>query len=193
MGNCFSPIPARLVCLGMDAVGKTTILYQMHLKKPVHTIPTVGFNVESFDHKNHTFTMYDVGGGDKICPLWWHFYQGADAIVMVLDSNDRKRMDCGKHDYSRCCVKGNLECLTSDKRLDGVPILIMAHKHDRADSMKQAEILQRIGVEQLRGRPWYIETSATSDWDGLYRGFDWLSHVLLQPRRPVTLEKTPSL
>ena len=48
--------------VGLDAAGKTTILYQLKLGEQVHAIPTVGFNVEEVKYKNLTFTMWDVGG-----------------------------------------------------------------------------------------------------------------------------------
>lgn len=60
--NCFN-IPA--------------ILYKLKLtNQDVTTIPTVGFNVESVTYKNVKFNVWDVGGQDKIRPLWRHYYSG---------------------------------------------------------------------------------------------------------------------
>ena len=60
----------RVLIQGLDAAGKTTILYKLKLGEVVTTIPTIGFNVESVEYKNITFTCWDVGGKDKIRPLW---------------------------------------------------------------------------------------------------------------------------
>ena len=51
---------------GLDAAGKTTILYKLKLGKVVTTIPTIGFNVETLNYKNMTFTAWDVSGRGKM-------------------------------------------------------------------------------------------------------------------------------
>src|ERR1700760_4966354 len=62
----------RILMVGLDAAGKTTILYKLKLGEVVTTIPTIGFNVETVEYKNISFTVWDVGGQDKIRPLWRH-------------------------------------------------------------------------------------------------------------------------
>ena len=51
--------------VGLDAAGKTTILYKLKLGEIVTTIPTIGFNVETVEYKNISFTVWDVGGQVK--------------------------------------------------------------------------------------------------------------------------------
>ena len=76
MGKIFGSKEMRLLMLGLDAAGKTTILYNLKLGQDVTTIPTVGFNVESVTYKNVKFNVWDVGGQDKIRPLWRHYFSG---------------------------------------------------------------------------------------------------------------------
>ena len=76
MGKIFGSKEMRLLMLGLDAAGKTTILYKLKLGQDVTTIPTVGFNVETVTYKNVKFNVWDVGGQDKIRPLWRHYYSG---------------------------------------------------------------------------------------------------------------------
>jgi hypothetical protein len=52
------------------------ILYKLKLDQGVTTIPTVGFNVETVTYKNTKFNVWDVGGQDKIRPLWRHYFSG---------------------------------------------------------------------------------------------------------------------
>jgi ADP-ribosylation factor protein 6 len=78
-GKLFGSKEVRILMLGLDAAGKTTILYKLKLNQTMTTIPTVGFNVEAFTYKNIKFNMWDVGGQDKIRPLWRHYYSGRDA------------------------------------------------------------------------------------------------------------------
>lgn len=63
----------RIVLLGLDAAGKTTVLYKLNLGEVVHTIPTVGFNVETITYKNIEMTCWDIGGQKKIRSLWYHY------------------------------------------------------------------------------------------------------------------------
>lgn len=78
--------------MGLDAAGKTTILYNLKLGEIVTTIPTIGFNVETVEYKNISFTVWDVGGQDKIRPLWRHYFQNTQGLIYVVDSNDRERI-----------------------------------------------------------------------------------------------------
>lgn len=78
--------------MGLDAAGKTTILYKLKLGEIVTTIPTIGFNVETVEYKNISFTVWDVGGQDKIRPLWRHYYQNTQGLIFVVDSSDTKRI-----------------------------------------------------------------------------------------------------
>ena len=101
MGSLFSRVWERMVgtkemrilMVGLDAAGKTTILYKMKLGEVVNTIPTIGFNVETVEYKNISFNVWDVGGQDKIRLLWRHYSQNTQGLIFVVDSNDRDRID----------------------------------------------------------------------------------------------------
>ncbi len=82
----------NIFLVGLDAAGKTTILYKLKLGEIVTTIPTIGFNVETVEYKNICFTVWDVGGQDKIRPLWRHYFQNTQGLIFVVDSNDRERI-----------------------------------------------------------------------------------------------------
>lgn len=75
-GKLMGSREVRILMLGLDAAGKTTILYTLKIQRDVTTIPTVGFNVETFSIRNIKFNVWDVGGQDKIRPLWRHYYSG---------------------------------------------------------------------------------------------------------------------
>ena len=100
MGNVFASLfkglfgkkEMRILMVGLDAAGKTTILYKLKLDEIVTAIPTFGNNVETLEHKNICFTVWDVGGQDKIRPLWRHYFQNTQGLIFVVDSNDRERI-----------------------------------------------------------------------------------------------------
>ena len=109
----------RILMVGLDAAGKTTILYKLKLGENVTTIPTIGFNVETVEYKNINFTVWDVGGQDKIRPLWRHYFTNTQAVIFVVDCNDRDRIAEARDELSRM--------LGEDELQDAV-LLVLANK-----------------------------------------------------------------
>ncbi len=99
MGGFFSALTAfafgnkrvQILILGLDASGKTTIIHRIKTGTNAITVPTIGFNAETFEYGNLTFSAFDLGGQEQIRKLWYHYYPGTDAIVFIIDSADRKR------------------------------------------------------------------------------------------------------
>lgn len=86
----------RILILGLDGAGKTTILYRLQVGEVVTTIPTIGFNVEQVTYKNLKFQVWDLGGQTSIRPYWRCYYSNTDAIIYVVDSADRDRIGISK-------------------------------------------------------------------------------------------------
>ncbi len=105
--------------VGLDAAGKTTILYKLKLGEVVTTIPTIGFNVETVEYKNISFTVWDVGGQDKIRLLWRHYYQNTQGLIFVVDSNDRDRIDDAREELHK---------MLSEEELRDAVLLVFANK-----------------------------------------------------------------
>ncbi|TRY90790.1 hypothetical protein DNTS_028703 [Danionella cerebrum] len=159
----------RILMVGLDAAGKTTILYKLKLGEIVTTIPTIGFNVETVEYKNISFTVWDVGGQDKIRPLWRHYFQNTQGLIFVVDSNDRERVNEAREELTRM--------LAEDELRDAV-LLVFANKQDLPNAMNAAEITDKLGLHALRHRNWYIQATCATSGDGLYEGLDWLSNQL---------------
>merc|ERR1712147_388917 len=166
----------RILMVGLDAAGKTTILYKLKLGEVVTTIPTIGFNVETVEYKNISFTVWDVGGQDKIRPLWRHYYQNTQGIIFVVDSNDRERIDDASG--SDNSAKEELHRMLAEDELRDAVILVFANKQDLPNAMSVNEVTERLGLNQLRNRQWYIQSTCATTGDGLYEGLDWLSNTL---------------
>lgn len=99
----------RILILGLDGAGKTTILYRLQVGEVVTTIPTIGFNVEQVTYKNLKFQVWDLGGQTSIRPYWRCYYSNADAVIYVVDSVDRDRIGISKDELLymlRVCVFG---------------------------------------------------------------------------------------
>jgi len=161
----------RILMVGLDAAGKTTILYKLKLGDIVTTIPTIGFNVETLEYKKLRMTVWDIGGQDKIRPLWKHYYIGTQGIIYVVDSNDVDRIDC-KHETS---AKEELHRMIQDDELRGCPVLVLANKQDLPRALNVREIAQRLGMDTIKNRTWHVQACTAKSGDGLYEGLDWLN------------------
>ena len=159
----------RILMVGLDAAGKTTILYKLKLGEVVTTIPTIGFNVETVEYKNISFTVWDVGGQDKIRPLWRHYYQNTQGIIFVVDSNDRERAEDAREELHR---------MLNEPELSDAVLLVFANKQDLPKAMKPADVAEKLGLSALRTRVWHIQGCCATTGDGLYEGLDWLVETL---------------
>ncbi|TXG54677.1 hypothetical protein EZV62_019933 [Acer yangbiense] len=143
----FAKKEMRILMVGLDAAGKTTILYKLKLGEIVTTIPTIGFNVETVEYKNISFTVWDVGGQDKIRPLWRHYFQNTQGLIFVVDSNDRDRVVEARDELHRM--------LNEDELREAV-LLVFANKQDLPNAMNAAEITDKLGLHSLRQRHWVL-------------------------------------
>jgi len=155
--------------VGLDAAGKTTILYKLKLGEIVTTIPTIGFNVETVEYKNISFTVWDVGGQDKIRTLWRHYFQNTQGLIFVIDSNDRERLEEAREEMHKM--------LQEDELREAI-LLVFANKQDLPNAMNAAELTDKLGLHNLRNRQWYIQATCATQGHGLYEGLDWLSAQL---------------
>ncbi|GKU94802.1 hypothetical protein SLEP1_g8239 [Rubroshorea leprosula] len=162
----FAKKEMRILMVGLDAAGKTTILYKLKLGEIITTIPTIGFNVETVEYKNVSFTVWDVGGQDKIRPLWRHYFQNTEGLIYVIDSNDRERISEARDELHR---------MLSENELRDTTLLVLANKQDLPNAMNVSEITDKLGLHSLRQRRWYIQATCATSGQGLYEGLDWLS------------------
>ncbi|KAF7647052.1 hypothetical protein LDENG_00178060 [Lucifuga dentata] len=159
----------RILMVGLDAAGKTTILYKLKLGEIVTTIPTIGFNVETVEYKNISFTVWDVGGQDKIRPLWRHYFQNTQGLIFVVDSNDRERVAEAADELSKMLLEDELK----DSAL-----LVFANKQDLPNALSTNELTEKLDLLSRRNRTWYIQATCATQGTGLYEGLDWLSNEL---------------
>ena len=158
--------PVRILMLGLDAAGKTTILYKMKLNETVNTIPTIGFNVENLQYKNLEFNCWDIGGQFKLRNLWLHYFENTQGLIYVVDSNDADRVAESAE---------ALQMVLNDETMIGVPVLVYANKMDLPNAMTVPQITEALGLMKMRGREWHVQASNAARGDGLFEGMDWLA------------------
>jgi ADP-ribosylation factor protein 1 len=166
----------RILMLGLDAAGKTTVLYKLKLGDLVTTIPTIGFNVEQVRYKNLEMTIWDVGGQDKIRALWRHYYEHTDALVWIVDSADESRLEEARDELHK---------VLADDCLRGATVLVYANKQDMPCAMRSDQLVDALGMRSLRGHTWYVQPASAASGDGLFEGLDWL-HNALRDRQKLT-------
>merc|ERR1712141_435864 len=101
----------RILILGLDNAGKTTILYRLQVDEVVQTIPTIGFNVETVKYKNIKFQVWDLGGQTSIRPYWRCYYPNTNAIIYVVDSADPDRIGDSRRSWGSCWKRRNSKVL----------------------------------------------------------------------------------
>eukprot|EP00941_MAST-03F_sp_MAST-3F-sp1_P000889 g889.t1 len=165
----FGGAECGILMVGLDAAGKTTILYKLKLGDVVSTIPTIGFNVETVEYKNIKFNVWDVGGQDKIRPLWRHYYKGVSGVIFVVDSNDAARFSEAKKELE--------EMLQKEELLQDVVVLVFINKQDLPKAKSPQDVVRAIGLNDIRQK-WWAQACCATTGDGLYEGLDWLSKQL---------------
>ncbi|KAH8830677.1 ADP-ribosylation factor family-domain-containing protein [Flagelloscypha sp. PMI_526] len=156
----------RILMLGLDSAGKTTILYRLQIGEVVQTIPTIGFNVETVEYKNIKFQVWDLGGQSSIRPYWRCYFPNTSAIIYVIDSADTDRLTTSRTE---------LLTMLSEEELKGVPLLVFCNKQDIAGALKPEKISDELGLAGgEKTRPWSVRGSCAKQGEGLEEGLDWL-------------------
>mmetsp|Transcript_12044 Transcript_12044/g.16694 ORF Transcript_12044/g.16694 Transcript_12044/m.16694 type:complete len:185 (-) Transcript_12044:127-681(-) len=159
----------RVVMVGLDAAGKTTVLYNLKLGEVVTTIPTIGFNVERIEHKNLDLQVWDIGGQDKIRPLWKHYYQNTDGVIFVVDSADRERVTAAKEELHKTLLQDELK---------DAAVLVYANKQDLPRAVSTKKLVKELGLDKLQNHVWHVQGACATTGEGLVEGMDWLANTL---------------
>merc|ERR1711953_913930 len=167
--NLFGQKELRILILGLDGAGKTTILYRLQVGEVVTTIPTIGFNVETVTYKNLKFQVWDLGGQTSIRPYWRCYYSNTDAIIYVVHSADRDRIGISKQE---------LVSMLEEEELKNAILVVLANKQDLEGAMSVTEVYGALGLDALKSRTFQIFKASAVRGDGLDESMEWLSNAL---------------
>jgi small GTP-binding protein len=161
----------RILMLGLDAAGKTTVLYKLKLGEHVATIPTIGFNVETVEYKGFNMNIWDVGGQDRIRALWRHYFHNTQGLIFLVDSNDTTRIEEAREELHK---------LLEEDELRDTILLVYANKQDLPNAIKPNELGNKLKLNTISNRPWQVQGACATTGDGLYEGLDWLGEQINQ-------------
>ncbi|VDN93818.1 unnamed protein product [Brugia pahangi] len=169
--SLFGQKELRILILGLDGAGKTTILYRLQVGEVVTTIPTIGFNVEQVIYKNLKFQVWDLGGQTSIRPYWRCYYSNTDAIIYVVDSADKDRIGISKQE---------LVSMLEEEELKSAVLMVLANKQDIPNSLSLADVHRSLGLDALRTRTFQIFKTSATKGEGLDEAMEWYATFLFR-------------
>ena len=167
--QAFGEREARILVLGLDNAGKTTILYRLQVGTVVSTIPTIGFNVETLTYKNIKFQVWDLGGQTSIRPYWRCYYPNTQAVIYVVDSSDPERVGISRQEF---------HAILEEEELAEAVVLVFANKQDAPGALSELQITEGLGLAEIKNRQWAIFKTSALKGEGLWEGMEWLSNTL---------------
>ncbi|KAG9510629.1 ADP-ribosylation factor-like protein 4A, partial [Fragariocoptes setiger] len=170
----------HVVMLGLDCSGKTTVLYRLKFGQYLNTVPTIGFNCEKVRITTSksggiNFSIWDVGGQDKLRPLWRSYTRCTDGIVFVVDSVEEERLEEAKMELLK---------IVKAPENKNVPILVLANKQDLPGAKEAKEIATLLGLTDLSPtHPWHVQPTCAVIGDGLVEGLEILYDMIVKRKR----------
>uniref|UniRef100_A0A7S2ZXC9 Uncharacterized protein n=2 Tax=Rhodosorus marinus TaxID=101924 RepID=A0A7S2ZXC9_9RHOD len=165
-----------LLMIGLDGAGSTTILYRLVLNKCIDTIPTLGVNQESLSFGGIDYDIWDMGGLDKMRPLWKQYSRATDAYIFVLDAADQERAILAADELESFFDDIDLK----SHEIPGDPLLVYANKKDLPDAMTTSEIENMLKLPELPVSNYKIVPCCGKTGENLREGLEWLTDELKQ-------------
>jgi len=155
----------RILMLGLDNAGKTTILKKF-IGEDISTIsPTLGFNIKTIEHRGFKMNIWDVGGQKSLRSYWRNYFESTDGLVWVVDSTDKRRLaDCVQE----------LHQLLVEERLAGATLLVFANKQDVPGALSAEEIKEVLDLDNIKTHHWSILPCSAVTGKNLVKGIDWI-------------------
>mmetsp|Transcript_50797 Transcript_50797/g.119057 ORF Transcript_50797/g.119057 Transcript_50797/m.119057 type:complete len:185 (-) Transcript_50797:25-579(-) len=155
----------RILMVGLDNAGKTTIVKKFS-GEDIDTIsPTLGFSIKTLEHRNYKLNIWDVGGQKSLRSYWRNYFEATDALVWVVDSADLRRFEDCKEEFLH---------LMQQEKLAAASLLVFANKQDLEGSHSSESIATVLGLHGVVDRHWHIQSCSAVTGAGLLEGMDWV-------------------
>uniref|UniRef100_A0A8C3QAZ3 ADP-ribosylation factor-like protein 6 n=1 Tax=Geospiza parvula TaxID=87175 RepID=A0A8C3QAZ3_GEOPR len=157
----------RIVLLGLDNAGKTTLLKRLASEEVSTITPTQGFNIKSVQSHGLKLNVWDIGGQRSIRPYWKKYLGSTDLLVSG----------------AKFVSWQELAELTEDESLTGVPLLVFANKQDLVTAAPAAEIAEGLSLHTYRDREWQIQACSALSGEGVQDGMNWISSQIMNRKK----------
>eukprot|EP00408_Alexandrium_pacificum_P054003 CAMPEP_0171238232 /NCGR_PEP_ID=MMETSP0790-20130122/43368_1 /TAXON_ID=2925 /ORGANISM="Alexandrium catenella, Strain OF101" /LENGTH=176 /DNA_ID=CAMNT_0011704593 /DNA_START=30 /DNA_END=557 /DNA_ORIENTATION=+ len=128
-------------------------------------MPTQGFNIKSLMQDGFKLNVWDIGGQKTIRPYWSNYFESSDALIYVIDSSDKRRLEESG---------GELRELLAEDKLGGIPLLVFANKQDLLQATPADEIAESLNLADIKDRNWTIQACSAKEGTGLQDGMEWV-------------------
>lgn len=162
----------RVLTLGLDNSGKTTIIRKMLGEDVEEVSPTMGFQINSITYKDYTLNVWDIGGQTSLRNFWSNYFDKTNVVIWVVDSASLERLD---EAYQELKAKVILQ-----DQLVGIYLLIVINKIDLLDK-NQLQLVKDQVVQELclyeqipQLDKWNVELVSGRTGDGLDSILEWI-------------------
>ncbi|KAM3176755.1 ADP-ribosylation factor-like protein 2 [Hymenolepis weldensis] len=155
----------RVLILGLDNAGKTTIVKKFNGEDISTIAPTLGFSINTIEYMGYRLNAWDVGGQHSLRSYWRNYFETTDALIWVVDSSDRLRLDDCREELSKLLV---------EERLVGATLLVLANKQDLQGALNPAEIAGALNLRDITTHHWSIYGCSAVTGENLLESVGWL-------------------
>lgn len=152
---------ARILVLGLDNAGKTTILKKLSKEEISHIMPTQGFNIKKLKLGEFSLNVWDIGGQKTIRPYWRNYYENTDCLIYVVDSADEPRLEEASLELAE---------LLNEEKLSNANVLVFANKSDLLSAAPADSISKLLRLHNITDREWAIQSCSAKEGEGLEDG-----------------------
>ncbi|KAG8826199.1 hypothetical protein FRC19_009549 [Serendipita sp. 401] len=168
---------ARIIMLGLNGAGKTTVLYRLKLNETIATLPTAGFSVEKIDHKGTSYILWEIPGQANFS-ISSDYLGNKDGVIVVVDSTDESQF---------ATTKENMDRYLANEDLKGCPLLVLANKQDLPNAADVHIITSKLDLMSRRNNECFVSPCSAVTGDGLFEGLEWMGNTLQRLGRLKTI------